>query len=256
LEVFADSRGTGLGALQGGWFTFDVAPSGGAEKQRWYTFGGNIASGTSATTVPIYQNTGGNFNAAPTTGAQAVGTATLTFASCTEGTLAYTFSDGSGRSGSMALSRLLDNVTCSLTSSRPTSADYALSGNWYNAATAGQGFIVEINPNVPVIFFAWYTYAVGGQASGAAGQRWYTGQAAYVVGTKAMLVTLYETRGGTFADSPTAAQTSTAVGTATLSFSSCTSGTLNYAFTAGSNAGQTGSIALTRLGPTPAGCSV
>lgn len=256
LEVFANSRGTGLGALQGGWFTYDVAPAGGVEKQRWYTFGGNVASGSSAATVPIYLNTGGNFNASPVTTGQTVGSATITFSSCTEGQLAYSFTDGSGRSGTIALTRLMNNVTCSTSSTRATSVDYSLSGNWYNPATSGQGFIVEINPTVPVIFFAWYTYAVGGQSSGVAGQRWYTGQANYVVGAKAMVVTLYETKGGVFNTSPTSAQTSVAVGTATLTFSTCTTGTLAYSFTGGSNAGQSGTIALTRAGTTPAGCVV
>jgi hypothetical protein len=232
------------------------APTGGAEKRRWYTFGGNIAGGASSATVPIYQNTGGNFNAAPITSGQVVGSATITFSSRTEGQLAYTFTDGSGRSGSIALTRLLSNVTCSVTSARPTSVDYALSGNWYNAATSGQGFIVEINPTVPVIFFAWYTYALGGQSQGAAGQRWFTGQANYVVGAKAMVVTLYETKGGAFNTSPTSAQTIVAIGTATLSFSSCTSGTLAYNLTGGANAGQSGTIALVRAGQTPVGCVV
>jgi hypothetical protein len=46
-----------------------------------------------------------------------------------------------------------------------------------------------------------------------------------------------------------------AVGTATLDFTSCTAATFTYAFTGGTTAGLTGSMALTRIGPVPAGCA-
>ena len=44
------------------------------------------------------------------------------------------------------------------------------------------------------------------------------------------------------------------VGTATATFVKCGSATLSYNFTSGSNAGHSRSIALSRVGPTPAGC--
>jgi protocatechuate 3,4-dioxygenase beta subunit len=254
LEVFPDLNGAGRGAMQGGWFTYDIAPAGGMEKQRWYTFVGAVAAGSNSATMPLYLNTGGNFNAAPVTTAHVVGTATITFSSCTAGTFAYSFNDG--RAATIPITRLASNVTCSTGSARPTHADFALSGNWYNPATSGQGFIVEINPNAPVVFFAWYTYAANGSSLGAAGQRWFTGQGAYIPGSRSMAVTLYETKGGTFdADTP-AAQTTTAVGTATLAFSNCSAATLAYNFTSAANAGQAGTISLSRVGSVPAGCGV
>ncbi|HEY7379317.1 MAG TPA: hypothetical protein VH542_11580, partial [Steroidobacteraceae bacterium] len=131
--------------------------------------------------------------------------------------------------------------------------DFGLSGNWYDAAKSGQGVVFEVNPLAPVTFFAWYTYAVNGQPQAAAGQRWYTGQASYTPGTRTVPLLLYETTGGVLnatAPAPASAQ----VGTATIAFSSCTSARLTYAFTAGSNAGQTGAIDLTRIGPVPESC--
>ena len=128
--------------------------------------GGNVATGAASVALPIVQNVGGNFNAPPITNSTQVGTATLRFADCDHGTLDYAFTDGSGRSGSIDLTRLTKNVTCVASGARPVNADFALSGNWYDPATSGQGFTVEINPLSPVAFFAWYTYAPGGAAAG------------------------------------------------------------------------------------------
>ncbi len=46
------------------------------------------------------------------------------------------------------------------------------------------------------------------------------------------------------------------VGSASIVFGNCNALTLNYTFTTGTNAGQTGSISLQRAGPAPAGCSL
>ena len=206
--------------------------------------------------VTIFQNTGGNFDAPPVTNAVAVGTGRVSFDSCTSGSLDYTFTDGSGRSGSIPMTRLTPNVTCGAAAAKAANADFGLSGNWFDAATSGQGFVFEVNPIATVVFFAWYTYAPAGQAAGAAGQRWFTGQGTFTPGTHTAPLTLYETTGGVF-DTPTPmAQASVAVGTATATFTSCTSAQLTFSFTSGSNAGHAGAIALTRVGPVPAGCAV
>ena len=198
VEVFPNPSGTGNGAVQVSWFTYDPSVVGGAERQRWYTLGGNVAPGAASAALTIYQNVGGNFNAPPTTAPHAVGSGTLSFAACDQGQLDYAFSDGTGRSGSIPLTRLTQNVTCSTSSARPVNADFAFSGNWYDPATSGQGITVEINPLSPIAFFAWYTYVPGGAPADAAGQRWYTGQASYTPGARAMATTLYETTGGLF----------------------------------------------------------
>jgi hypothetical protein len=198
IEVYPDLMAAGTGLLQGAWFTFDVAPAGGADHERWYTFNGPAQSGAA--------------NVA-----------------CVEAAAATT---------------------------KVANADFALSGNWYDAATSGQGFVFEVNPLAPVVFFAWYTYASAGQAAGAAGQRWFTGQGTFMPGTHTAPLTLYETTGGVF-DTPTPmAQTTVAVGTATVTFASCTSAQLQFNFTSGANAGHAGMIALSRVGSVPAGCAV
>lgn len=257
VEVYPDLVAAGTGLLQGAWFTFDVAPAGGADHQRWYTFNGQAHSGATSVAVTIFQNSGGNFNAPPVTNGVAVGTGTVSFDSCTSGSLDYTFSDGSGRSGSIPMTRITPNVGCAEAAAvKAANADFALSGNWYDAATSGQGFVFEVNPLSPIVFFAWYTYAPGGQAAGAAGQRWFTGSGTFNAGTHTAPLTLYETTGGVFDTAKPMTQASVAVGTATITFASCTSAQLTFNFTGGANAGHAGMINLTRVGPVPAGCAM
>jgi hypothetical protein len=253
VEIFPSPSGNG--AVQVSWFTYDSGLVGGAERQRWYTAGGSVAPGATSAALTIYQNVGGSFNAPPITTAHAVGSATLSFTACNQGQLDYAFTDGSGRSGSIPLTRLTQSVTCSTTSTRSVNADFAFSGNWYDPATSGQGITVEINPLSPIAFFAWYTYVSGGTPTDASGQRWYTGQATYNAGARTVAMTLYETTGGLFDAPTTPAPHNTAVGTATLAFQSCSAATLAFSFTGGSSAGASGSIALVRPGPAPPGCT-
>jgi hypothetical protein len=256
VEVYPD-RSPGMGFVQVSEFTYDTV-SGGADHQRWYTLSGPVMSGQSSAPLTIYQNVGGNFNASPTTAAQPVGTATLSFDTCTSGQLTYTFTDGTGRSGTIPLTRLTQNVTCSTTTPHPTSGDFALSGNWYDPATPGQGFALDVNPNASTVFAAWYTYTPNGANAGAAGQRWYTAQptTAFVAGSRSIPVQIFETTGGMF-DAPTPpGQKTVAVGSGTLAFESCSAATFSYAFTGGSSGGLSGTISLSRVGPVPPGCTL
>lgn len=253
VEVFPDFVAPGTGAVQVSWFTFDTVV-GGPDRQRWYTLSGNVASGQPAASLTIYRNVGGNFNAPPITNGVPVGTATLTFDTCGSGLLTYTFTDGTGRAGAIPLTRITQNVTCSTTAARPTNADFGLSGNWFDAATSGQGFVAEINPNSRAVFVPWYTYAPSGAGAGAAGQRWYTASGDFAPGSRSIAVKIYETTRGAF-DMPTVPPPSSVpVGTGTLAFQSCSAATFDYSFTGGSSSGAAGRIALTRVGPLPPGC--
>jgi hypothetical protein len=106
-----------------------------------------------------------------------------------------------------------------------------------------------------VLFFAWYTYAPNGAGAGAAGQRWYTGQATIAAGARTIPLQLYETTGGVFDTVTTPGPTTAVVGSGTLTFVGCASATLAYTFTGGSSHGASGTINLTRIGPTPQGCA-
>jgi hypothetical protein len=253
VEVFPNFVSPGMGAVFVSWFTYDSA-TGGPERQRWYTAIGPTVSGHPAAELILFRNVGGNFNAPPTTVAENVGTATLAFDSCSSGQFYYSFNDGTARSGTIPLTRLTPNVTCSTTAPYPADADFALSGNWFDPVTSGQGLTVEANPNSGAFFAAWYTYVPNG-VLGVTGQRWYTAQGSFTRGARSIPLTIYETTGGVF-DQPTPpGQRTSPVGMATMAFQSCSAATFTYNFTGGSSGGLSGSIALRRIGPLPPACS-
>ena len=254
IEVFPNLIAPGTSLIQGAWFTFPFNDTqvGGADTQRWYTFSGNGQSGSFNVSVAIYQNSGGDFAASPPTAPKQVGHGTLTFADCNTATLAYEF-DNEGL-GWIALTRLTKNITCAIGSTKLTNADFSLSGNWYKPSMSGQGFVFDVNPLSRAFVLAWYTYAPRGQLALGPRQRWFTGLANYVSGTRTVTLELYETTGGLLDRVTNPAPSSLLVGNATVAFASCTSAQLTYAFTGGSNNGASGNIALSRIGPVPPGC--
>ncbi|MEO9136699.1 MAG: hypothetical protein ABI316_08845 [Casimicrobiaceae bacterium] len=48
VEFFPNLVAPGTALVAGVWFTFDVAPAGGTDRERWYTFSGNGQSGKSS----------------------------------------------------------------------------------------------------------------------------------------------------------------------------------------------------------------
>ena len=253
VEIYPNFIAAGTGLAAGAWFTYEGPPAGGADRQRWFSFSGNAQSGAASIPITIYRNTGGNFDAPPITTSAMVGTGTLSFSDCNSGTLDYNFIDGTGRSGSIPLTRIAQNVTCVTGTAFPTNADFAFSGNWFDPATSGQGFLFEVNPNSTLFFLTWYTYAPAGQAAGAAGQRWYSGQTnSFTAGSRTVPLTLYESTGGVF-DSPPVVP-AVAVGSATVTLMSCSTASLQFNFTGGTSAGRSGTINLSRVGPVPPGC--
>lgn len=263
FEIYPDVGGIGSGLFGGGWFTYDTI-AGGEDKKRWYTLTGPVTSSSSTATLDIIALTGGNFNGAPVInaadGANYVGHATISFSDCATGTLSYSFTDGSGRVGNIPLTRLDSNVTCDPVNGAGNGTapgKFLLSGAWYVPSTSGQGVLFDINPVQNITFAAWYTYAPNGQSiGGGASQRWYTLQIGSAnVGTSALTnIGIFSTQGGVF-DAP-GSVTTPQVGTASIAFTNCNALVLNYNFSAGSNAGQSGSINLQRTGPAPAGCSL
>jgi hypothetical protein len=255
LEVYPDFGGAGHGLLFAGWFTYDATVAGG---QRWYVLSGDVSGDNATAHLGIYTLYGGNFNAPPALGGPVtIGQATLEFSDCDHGTLKYEFSDGSDREGTIPLTRLTANVNCGANGDNGNAASsHLLSGNWFNAASGGQGLIFDFNPVKNVLFAAWYTFAPNGAQSGGPGsQRWYVMQVPYAPGTTSVTgIPIAIGTGGVF-DDPAPTQTQV-VGAASLALKSCNAMTLNYAFNPGSNDGLGGSVELTRVGPTPAGCTL
>jgi hypothetical protein len=225
----------------GGWYTYAGAGSASSEKtgksgprQRWFSVTASYTPGQTSSTMTIYRNTGGNFDAPPITQGVAVGTATLTFQSCTSGRFDYELDlDGTPRSGSIPLTRLGSAQYCEQGWTPSFSLSQqgispALDGAWYDLNTSGQGFQFHFLPqNGNLASLAWYTYDVNGQFSGSEGQRWYTVSGTYTPGSAhAFNMPIYQNSGGNFDSAPTT--TGVQIGTASVSFSSCSTATLTY----------------------------
>jgi hypothetical protein len=242
------------GALFGAWYTFGPTP-GAEDTQRWYSLQASFEDGATSASFTIYENTGGHFLSPPPTHAVAVGSGTLAFSDCTNAELSYAF-DG-GASGTLPLRSLLSNIECSEASGTAAAAtapsDFGYSGAWYDPTLGGQGFVINVNPADAQIFAGWYTYAASRGGVSLSGQRWFSAQGAYTVGTTSMDLALYATTGGTFA-SGTNPVTTTPVGTARLRFQSCNDATFEYHYTSGEVGVRNGTIVLKRHGATPASC--
>lgn len=97
------------------WFTYDTE-SGGPEAQRWFVAQGPIEGETDTVTLDVLLVTGGIFNQPEPVEANIVGTAELTFASCTEATLTFNIDfngdPGQNISGAIPIERLSPDVLC------------------------------------------------------------------------------------------------------------------------------------------------
>lgn len=133
---------------------------------------------------------------------------------------------------------------CGLTLAAFNLDQHGLTGAWYNPATGGQGLLIETYKDLGgagqgYLAAGWYTFDV----TAAGGQRWYTLQGAASTGAGSVPLGIYASTGGNFNAPPKISATQ--VGTATLTFSDCATGSLSYNF----NDGRTGTIPLNRADP-------
>ncbi len=152
-----------------------------------------------------------------------VGSSTLTFASTTAGTFAFTINNVSGTKAIMP-----QNFAVGV---NPPAIDY--SDMWWNANESGWG--LSITQQFSIIFAAWYTYDATGKPI------WYVVPNCPVIGTGCSGL-LYQVTGG---EALTAVWNGTnpavSVGSVTLAFSNATTGTMNYTLN-----GVTANRAITR----------
>ncbi|MDZ4811491.1 MAG: S8 family peptidase [Pseudomonadota bacterium] len=236
------------GLIYSGWYTYSETGDG---QQRWYTLFGEYTPGDRSKTLRILRNTGGAFDTPPITTAVDVGTATITFQSCSRATLNYQFtSANANRSGEIVMTRLSPDVHCQLIENGQQPAAVSVSSGinegltaaWFEPATSGQGFQFEFMPSRGQMFTTWFTYAPNATGSGASGQRWYSISGNYAPGSLDVLgAVIYNNTGGNFdAQPPTVGQP---IGTADIHIQGCYSARLDYHF----NDGRTGQIPLERL---------
>lgn len=253
LEVYPNAVDGHTGVMFGGWFTYDDQSS----QPIWITLQGNVADSGAGARLTMYAAQNGYFDKLPKPSTFEVGYADINFSDCTHGQVDYFFST-TGKSGSIPLQRLTNNLTCSDTGAPqlfPSNSSYWLSGAWYDKAVPGQGLMFDIDPYAGLLFGGWFTFANDTHRSdSSANQRWYSLQLNRPPQPHADLtdIPIYATSGGKFTvASPV---TTTQVGTATLTTNDCDDLQLDYTFTAGENNGASGTMHLLRPGPTPFDC--
>lgn len=114
----------------------------------------------------------------------------------------------------------------------PFRINRGLAGAWFDIATPGQGFFIDVYDNTNDLFAGWYTYELQRPVDGTAtlgepGHRWLTALGTFD-GARAEL-DVYLAEGGAFdAPDPPIQQPQTQVGTMTIEFENCVSGTVDY----------------------------
>lgn len=104
-------------------------------------------------------------------------------------------------------------------------------GAWYDPASSGQGWFLEVFPSSRTLYAAWFTYQSGAGIPGNAPARlrWYSLQGTYAPGATEMTLDVLENRGGEFAAPPGTAPRK--IGSATLRFEACHQAVLDYVLT-------------------------
>ncbi len=232
------------------WFTYTPEDSDDPFEQHWYTMQGNY-SGNRAQ-LEIFETLGGEFDDSRPVDTNRVGTANWVMRDCEGGELVYNFDDG--RQGAIPFTRVIPGSASgchspAATTTQTVDINAGMDGAWFEPATSGQGFFMDVQPDTGLavdatieastgfVFVAWYTY--GGNT--ASGQQWYTAQGSF---TDSMAqIDIFDTTGGSF-DDPRAPNTRK-VGTMSLDFEDCENVDIAYAF----DGGHSGDIDATRVVP-------
>ena len=130
--------------------------------------------------------------------------------------------------------QLVENVEPPLDGITPNNG---LTGTWYEAETAGQGILIDINVETNLFFAAWFTF----DSQAPSTQRWLTIQSALGENDTIKSI-IYNTIGGVF-DTSTEVN-SEPVGQFNIIFTSCTTAEVEYSF---DNESLQGKVSLTRL---------
>jgi len=124
-----------------------------------------------------------------------------------------------------------------------------LNDAWYNRATAGQGFLLTVFPDIKQMFLAWFTFDTQRPPEdatallGEPGHRWLTAQGPFSGDTAEL--TIFVTEGGVFdAIEPVATTDLAGDGTLTIQFADCNAGLVSYEIT---SLGISGEIPIERI---------
>ena len=237
------------------WFTHVVNPAvAGADGLRWFTIQGTQSGGTQAGNLGIFQNAGGQFATGATTAAR-IGTARFIALDCNTLRLEYDFDAATGiPDGVTTLVRATPaTVGCALPYvpfiAPRNGFDIAQTGHWFAPNAAGQGFSFVVAPATATangsFLGAWFTFDA--TSDDPRSQHWFTLSGAITPSTANGRVetTIFRSTGGAFETQP--ALNVDAVGTATVTFLSCSTARVEYRFDADAGTGfggRTGTIDL------------
>jgi hypothetical protein len=129
----------------------------------------------------------------------------------------------------------------------PFRITHAMAGGWFEPATAGQGFVMDVFDNVNSLFLAWFTYDLERPGAGAdamigdPGHRWLTAQGPFSGDTAEL--DIYWTSGMIF-DSGTPPPSQEQDGSMTVEFFDCYTGQVTYDL---GSTGVQGQVPIQRL---------
>lgn len=126
----------------------------------------------------------------------------------------------------------VDNFEVTAKNKLPFVINPGLNDAWYNPATDGQGFYAVVFPNLQLLSMAWFTWDIelppvdASSIVGDPGQRWLLALGPYTGDTATLQLLNYS--GGLFDQADPLPGEGTAVGTATVEWCDCGSGTVTY----------------------------
>jgi len=278
ITVFPD-----IGYVSLSWFTYDtvrpdetVTANLGEPGHRWLNALGQYAGNQAVMDITIAS--GGLFDTPTEITEVNDGTIILTFTDCTSGTVEYDI-PSIGQKGVVPIQRVVtDNValcesianqavtqqssTTENADSDKTSSNLdpviepealplvnmnaGLNDAWFYPVTAGQGFFITVFPDIGYVSLSWFTYDTVRPDEtvtanlGEPGHRWLNALGQYTGNQAVMDITIAS--GGLF-DTPTEI-TEVNDGTIILTFTDCTSGTVEYNIP---SIGQTGLVPIQRV---------
>jgi len=130
---------------------------------------------------------------------------------------------------------------------RPIDINAGLNDAWFNPATPGQGFFINVFPDGRELYVSWFTFDVERPEAGVpfvlgdAGHRWLTALGTYDRGVAQLKI--YLNQGGVF-DQASPAPTESVYGTMTVTFSDCNHGQIEFDLP---SVGEHGTIPITRV---------
>lgn len=126
--------------------------------------------------------------------------------------------------------------------------NFGLTGSWYDPATSGQGFLVDVVVSRMNVVVYWFTYD-DDQIGGPEQTRWMIADGSYAEGERVVVLEVFQVTAGLF-DDPAAVEVRT-IGSAELEFHDCTTATLSYNldFDGDEENNLTGEIEVVRLSP-------